>query len=92
MPDFSPAQAAAVNLGLFVLTIGSVLSVVWLVLQIIAWFRPKEVYATRAELRDLEVRLTGFGTKLDTLTTTMQAGFNDIQRSIGRLEGTGHVP
>lgn len=50
------------------------------------------ISALRAEIaaRDMDrvARLSGVDTKLDGLTRTMNEGFADIQRALGRLEGS----
>jgi hypothetical protein len=93
MPPFplNATESVALNLGLFLAAAAAVLTVLWLLLQIVSWFRPKEVYATKAELAALEARLGSFDGKLDRLSSSMQLGFTDIQRALGRLEGREHV-
>jgi hypothetical protein len=92
METLFPPQAAALNLGLLVVGIAGLLAVVWLGLQIIGWFSPRETYATKSELLALEVRLTRFEAKFDALNASINKGFADIERAIGKLEGRSNVP
>lgn len=96
MPPASPQ--IILNLGV----VAGVLSIFWLCLQMIAWFRPKESYATKSELseakreiselrKDVDNKLGGIEMGMRTLETSIQAGFKDLHRAIGVLEGKASV-
>lgn len=75
-----PEVQAPLYTGCVVVSLIALLSLLWLLLQIIGWFRPKEAYATREEHAELKAEVRA-------LARTIDVTVRDLERAIGRLEG-----
>lgn len=76
----TPELQSAIGIGAVVVALVALLTLLWLVLQIVGWFRPKDAYATKEEVGELRG-------EVKAINNSIQTGFNDLHRAIGRLEG-----